>query len=132
MAYRNGCGEDGREGYSLEGESPSMMTLGNTPSGVFSLLSLFRGGESGWAVAFLFSLRRNLSIVSCFCLFCTIFRKCAITVSLKIITARLLTAVSGWYFSTNACNSPHLAHMSLITALEASSLTSSSSEDSCS
>ena len=39
MAYRNGCGEDGREGYSLEGESPSMMTLGNAPSGVFSLLS---------------------------------------------------------------------------------------------
>lgn len=32
MAYRNGCGEDGREGYSLEGESPSMMTLGNAPS----------------------------------------------------------------------------------------------------
>ena len=49
MAYRNGCGEDGREGYSLEGESPSMMTLGNAPSGsdtrtalsYFAIISFF-------------------------------------------------------------------------------------------
>ena len=39
------------------------MRLGNSPSGFFSLLSLFFGGESGWAVAFLFSLIRNLFVL---------------------------------------------------------------------
>ena len=39
------------------------MRLGNSLSGFFSLLSLFFGDESDWAVAFLFSLIRNLFIL---------------------------------------------------------------------
>ena len=84
---------DNGASYCLEGESPSIITAGNSCSLSSSAIILCLFGEICCEVILLFN--KNLSYVCCFCQCFNVFMKWAITLSLNMFTVLFVITVSG-------------------------------------